>query len=143
MAASVSAMIMDPINRFAKQTYQPIETAIRNTPILGTAYNVAKSTFEQTAGVGAYSQAVPVQGIYNSNSLDPMLNTIGRHADAASNNLTNLQKQLEAAGENPPPGLLAKIQIATSIYNTWMSALTNMADAKKKAPEEIARNLRG
>ena len=52
---------------------------------------------------------------------------------------TRLQQQLARAGDNPPPGLLAKIQVATQAYQTWMTCLKSSADSKGQIQGELAR----
>ena len=60
-------------------------------------------------------------------------------ADEASHKLSELQKELEAAGDNPPPGLLAKIQIATQAYQAWFTCLKSCADSKGQVQGELSR----
>ena len=71
--------------------------------------------------------------------MDPLINTAGRNADNAAATLNDLQRQLERAGDNPPPGLLAKIQIATQAYQAWFTCLKSCADSKGQVQGELAR----
>jgi hypothetical protein len=80
-----------------------------------------------------------VSGQTKHSPMDPLINTAGRNADRAAAKLNDLQKQLEAAGDNPPPGLLAKIQIATQAYQAWFTALKSAADSKGQVQGELAR----
>jgi hypothetical protein len=57
----------------------------------------------------------------------------------AAQKLSALQKELEDAGDNPPPGLLAKIQIATQAYQAWFTCLKSCADSKGQVQGELSR----
>ena len=65
--------------------------------------------------------------------------TPGQNPDKAARYLNQLRLELEAAGDNPPPGLLTKIQIATQAYQAWMTALKSAADSKGQVQGELAR----
>lgn len=91
--------------------------------VSGDAYQSAKQTFNNAS----------------QSPTDPLINTAGRNVDSAAAKLKDLQRQLEAAGDNPPPGLLAKIQIATQAYQAWFTCLKSCADSKGQVQGELAR----
>ena len=66
------------------------------------------------------------------------INTAG-NADQAARRLKELRRELEQAGDNPPPGLLMKIQIATQAYQAWFTCLKSCADSKGQVQGELAR----
>ena len=78
-------------------------------------------------------------GDLKQSPMDPLINTAGRNAADAAAKLSDLQRQLEKAGDNPPPGLLAKIQIATQAYQAWFTCLKSCADSKGQVQGELAR----
>ncbi len=137
--STVGSALTQPLAQMLERRLFNIEEKVKNIPIVGSAYTQAKSAFEETAGVGAYSQSLPGQNVNNGSPMDPLINTAGRNADRAAAKLNDLQKQLEAAGDNPPPGLLAKIQIATQAYQAWFTCLKSCADSKGQVQGELAR----
>ena len=131
--------IIGPAAQMLERAGFRVEEQVKSVPVLGSLYTSTKSTFEEAAGVGAYSAALPGQNVNNASPMDPLINTAGRNADRAAAKLNDLQRQLEAAGDNPPPGLLAKIQIATQAYQAWFTCLKSCADSKGQVQGELAR----
>lgn len=121
-------------------------------PLLDKA-KAAREEYRRTGSMAALFRMVALYGEVNNilmgelkqqaqqpqSPMDPLINTAGRGADRAAANLTDLRRQLDQAGDNPPPALLAKIQIATQAYQAWMTALKSAADAKGETQKSLAR----
>ena len=135
----ITSIITDPLTRYANRLQYGAEETIRDIPVVRNIYNTAKSEFQQTTSSGAYNPALPGDGTPSRSPMDPLINTAGQNADRAANKLNSLQRELEAAGDNPPPGLLARIQIATQAYQAWMTCLKSCADSKGQVQGELAR----
>jgi len=99
------------------------------------AYREAYKLVSSQSSRGAQSPMDPMI----SSPMDPLINTAGRNADQAARKLKELRKELEKAGDNPPPGLLMKIQIATQAYQAWFTCLKSCADSKGQVQGELAR----
>jgi hypothetical protein len=103
--------------------------------------------FVQTGDLKAFSRMVAafaaahklVSAGSKGSPMDPLINTAGQNASEAAKKLKDLQRDLERAGDNPPPGLLAKIQIATQAYQAWFTCLKSCADSKGQVQGELAR----
>ena len=99
-----------------------------------------KALYRMIAAYGEAYKLVSGESKKSTQSpMDPLINTAGRNADKAAAKLNELQRELEAAGDNPPPGLLVKIQIATQAYQAWFTCLKSCADSKGQVQGELAR----
>ncbi len=99
-----------------------------------------KAFYRMIAAYNELSKLVSPQSPPSSqNPMDPLINTAGRNMDQAARKLAEIQRELENAGDNPPPSLLAKIQIATQAYQAWFTALKSTADSKGQVQGELAR----
>lgn len=90
----------------------------------------AREQYRRTGDLNALYRMITLYGEVNN----VLLSELKQNAQQ-----NNLQKQLESAGDNPPPGLLAKIQIATQAYQTWFTCLKSCADSKGEVQRDLAR----
>ena len=93
----------------------------------------AKLAREEYRRTGSYDSLFKMMTLYGE------VNKLLMEEASQVGKTNNLQQQLNRAGDNPPPALLAKIQIATQAYQAWFTCLKSCADSKGQVQGELAR----
>ncbi|MBL8949407.1 MAG: hypothetical protein JNK82_01430 [Myxococcaceae bacterium] len=137
---SIINAVLGPAAQMINRRLQNLETALQTqTGPVGKVYSSVKSTFQEATGTGAYSAALPGQGMSNANAFDPGVNLAAAGADKAHAKMNSLYAQLEAAGDNPSPSLQLKLQVAMQAYQAFMQLAKSFVDGKKETQQALAR----